>query len=162
MKTEKQNRREEEKKFKLRDKFDEIKRSVRGYKKYVIAAMIPLVLGFPEMLNTLSPRINTQSQLESKLGEERRKLEEKIGDNTIIHAELSARKGMPSYAKKISDGEYEIVLSKEDANVALLRHELYHIADRHLGSGEKIRNPLTYLFWHEPQAVIYAAFGLKL
>lgn len=70
-----------------------------------------------------------------------------------------------SQARKLSNGEYEIVLSPRGSNLSKLRHEFYHVADGHCyksGKGNSgLNNTLTYLFWYEPQARIYQTKGLK-
>lgn len=49
-------------------------------------------------------------------------------------------------------------------NDATLKHEVYHIADGHCDS--KTRNPLIfklkYIFYWEPQSIMYEAFGWEL
>ncbi len=125
--------------------------------------------GLQVVMNVKSPRINTKSQLESRLVEERRNLHEMIGDATIS-AILSTNGNDTPYAEKIGKRKYKIVLSKRNANVSILRHELYHIAKGHLEYQEKIQEKigeglqsyLIYLFWFEPQATIYEVIsGLK-
>lgn len=71
--------------------------------------------------------------------------------------------------RKLSDKRYVINLSKK-CRQSTIKHELYHIADGHCDSllednraghnGAYIM--AKYLFWHEPQAVLYEAFGLRL
>lgn len=110
------------------------------------------------IINYTSPPINSQSELEVLLKQERKKLE--IPQEKIIHAKLESYNG--SYAQKVAENEYEITLDNLslENNLNVLRHELYHIADGHCEEGNS--NFLLYLYWNEPQAVIYSLSDIKL
>jgi hypothetical protein len=116
-----------------------------------------------------SPPIKTESELELRLTEEKQRLG--LTDSTIIHAHLSQNKKENSYAKKLAPNEYEINLEPvEGHNIAVLRHELYHIKDGHLDDvkkisdsfGGKIEKILKYVYINEPQAILYHMTGIKL
>ncbi len=110
-----------------------------------------------------SQRIEDQSQLESKLLEERKKLREKIKDDVIIHASLDGDEhtSLP-HSEKIKDREYKIVLTQQCSDQDTLRHELYHIADGHFEDMDRIKYIKNiYYLWFEAQAVIYELTGLK-
>ena len=71
-------------------------------------------------------------------------------------------KGKIASSVKIKD-TYRISLDM-DCTLAELRHELYHIADGHcdLKFENKYAFRAVYLFYMEPQAALYSAFGWKL
>ena len=123
------------------------------------SAYIALLSGVQSVAFSRSPKIENQSQLELKLSEEREKLKGKIGKNIVITARLITDKDSSptAYARKIKEGEYEIVLSNLGASEHSLKHELYHIADGHIEN----KGHLAYFFHNEPQAEIYALTGLK-
>ena len=123
------------------------------------------LIGANVIHRAFSPSIKTQSELELKLEEERKRLG--IKDNIIIRANLSSNPDDNSYAKKLEDNVYEINLEPEVGhNLDVLRHELYHIADGHCDDGEKVSDSfiggLKYLYIYEPQAVLYSISGIKL
>ncbi|MEK6817681.1 MAG: hypothetical protein AABX80_02660 [Nanoarchaeota archaeon] len=113
------------------------------------------ILGIQVIPQEFSPKIN-KINLEQILNEERKRAG--INDTTKINVQLSNEEEEVSYAQKINNGEYKIVLPKISANKNVLRHELYHIADGHCD--EEFTN-LKYFFIHEPQATIYSITGLK-
>lgn len=124
------------------------------------------LFGVEIISNAVYPKISSQSDLEQILTRERETAG--INKDTIINARISNKKDSFSYAKKIFKGGYEIVLRKE-SSTAVLRHELYHIADRHCdhvfpkdNTIEKLDWFAKYLFWEEPKAALYGAFGWKL
>ena len=107
-----------------------------------------------------SPKISGQSELESKLVEERGKLNDRIGKNKIVHARISQDKKESSHCYKTPQGEYWVVLGTDDANISTLRHELHHLTDDDVpyeNSDASFGRKLKYLFWEEPRATIYAA-----
>ena len=108
-----------------------------------------------------SPKITTQSQLE-RLVEERRKLIDPNNNYKIISELVSYNRGVSGILK---DGTgYGILIGGDFANVSVLDHELYHILDNHYDNfpKTKVGETLKYLYWAEPQAIIYQAFGVKL
>jgi len=108
-----------------------------------------------------SPRIETQSQLESKLLEERKKL--KIKDSIIIHASLDGDEHTTlAHSEKIKNKEYKIVLTQSCRDEDTLKHELYHIADGHFEKIDKTKGVGHIKYgWLELQAEIYSVTGLK-
>jgi hypothetical protein len=48
------------------------------------------------------------------------------------------------------------------ANRKIVRHELYHIYDKHCDHDTKTKAELNYWFIEEPKAIIYSLTGLKL
>lgn len=125
------------------------------------------IVGVNGIHRAFSPKIRNQSELELRLKEERKKLQ--IGDHIKINAYLS--KSGDSYAKKLGPNEYEIKLEPLlGQNLDVLRHELYHIADGHCDYFEKMPNNFInglkhlgkYLYWDEPQAILYSIAGLEL
>lgn len=58
---------------------------------------------------------------------------------------------------------YKISVKKEYADLACVKHELYHIYGGHF---KKKRNPvldkLFYAYYYEPAAILYVVFGWKL
>jgi hypothetical protein len=130
-----------------------------------------LLIGFQGYSTIISPRIESQSELELKLDENKKRLSDKLGEDILIYPELSTKENAVSYACKINDKEYKIVLSDSSSDVGTLDHELYHIADGHLKNTKlncndppKMGNfseSMVYLFWYEPQATIYQVFGLR-
>ena len=108
-----------------------------------------------------SPKITTQNQLE-RLVEERRKLIDPNNNYKIISELVSYNRGVSGILK---DGTgYGILIGGDFANVNVLDHELYHILDHHFDNFPKteVGKTLKYLYWTEPQAIIYQAFGVKL
>ena len=104
------------------------------------------------------PRIEEQSLLEKHIEIERAKITE---NNDV---KITAKIGENSYAKKVGDNDYILSLKKGRSS-STLRHELYHILDGHCDENSELPLPLkklAYLFWHEPQAVLYESTGIKL
>lgn len=120
--------------------------------------------GCQKISDNISPKINSESQLESMLKEESKRAD--IGENVSIKIMLNAGdEGNHSYAEKLGEAGgvkcYEIGLRK-GAHVSDLKHELYHIVAGHLESDEEsFSADLKYFFWYEPQATIYELTGLK-
>lgn len=115
---------------------------------------------FEAVTDSNSPRIASQSELESKLVEERGKLNDRIGKNKIVHARISQDKKESSHCYKTPQGEYWVVLGTDNANISTLRHELHHLTDDDVpyeNSDASFGRKLKYLFWEEPRAAIYAA-----
>ena len=106
-------------------------------------------------LSTLfSQKIKNQSELELILQRERKKLD--IPDEIYINVNWVAES---SKAKKIGENKYEIDLRKGYQNVSVLKHELYHIKDRHLDHKTSL---IRYLFYEEPQATLYQVIGIRI
>ncbi len=108
-----------------------------------------------------SPRINNQSELETILKEERKKL--LIKDNYAIHVNLTDKN--IGNAGKIKENKYKINLGGKFRNISCLRHELYHIADGHCDDCLSRNIPyriIKYLCYYEPQAILYQVAGIKL
>ncbi len=118
------------------------------------------MIGTQSIANFTSPKIQSQTQLEQLLNQERKKIEP--NNEFKIRATLTVHDNACS--KKIKDNEYEIEMGSSFANETTLRHELYHILDGHFENIPKsgLNKWITYLFWVEPQATIYQATGLKL
>ncbi|MAG37824.1 hypothetical protein CMI45_00345 [Candidatus Pacearchaeota archaeon] len=125
----------------------------------------------------LSEKINSQSQLERVIDEEKEKLglgsvevEGKLVDKGFQYEGRDATKGIAAWAVKDWDDQYKIFLINGRGNTRDgVRHELYHLArgmeePTGKGSNKSTFNnwEADYLLSEEPQAVIYAATGLKL
>jgi hypothetical protein len=103
--------------------------------------------------NALSEKITSQQQLEIILKEE----QQILGNRDNIEAVFSTEElgGISGITK---DGQLTIGVSGSAATRNVVRHELYHIHDGHLGND----NIMLYLFLTEPQATIYSIAGIKL
>ena len=103
--------------------------------------------------NALSEKITSPQQLETILKEE----QQILGNRDNIQAWLSAEEtgGISGITK---DGQLKIGVGGSAATRCIVRHELYHIHDRHLGND----STMLYLFLFEPQATIYSITGIKL
>jgi len=112
--------------------------------------------------------IKSQSGLELILKDERKKLS--LKDSIKINVNLNKDKKHVAHSKKLGDKDYEISLSNDTYDITTLRHELYHIADGHFESQEKIDDSfqgkfiksIKYLYHDEPKAILYHMTGIKL
>ena len=113
-------------------------------------------------LDVQSPKITNESQLEQVIAEERMKIDPQ-NDYTIMGDLVDEDEGCAYWC---GYDLYGISIGGSHANVTTVRHELYHILDDHLvesdGPTASFPDLLMYLFWHEPQATIYQATGIKL
>ena len=135
------------------------------------------LVGFSKLASLNSPEIKSQGQLEQLLGEERASLE--IGEDIFINAIFNSDYiyGCYGYATvscswKSAEKEYTIIIPVS-GTVSDLKHEIYHIADGHTDWGYELTSRAMpedfddfkfwayYLFYAEPQAVIYELTGLK-
>ncbi len=123
-------------------------------KATLLTTYTSLLLGSQLVSRHFSPSINTQSQLEFILEEEKEKAG--IPKTTKVSANIENERLV--YSHKEGDKKYKVVLAKENSQLVLLRHELYHIADGHCDQPYYF---LRYFFWEEPQATIYSITGLK-
>jgi len=119
------------------------------------------LMGVSTISNKLSPKINSQTQLEEVVEREKKKLDPLNKFN--ISAKLSPRK--VAVSRSLRNGKYEIEIDENYATESRVKHELYHIIDGHCDDvymiKSKLGRNLKYLFWYEPQAVIYQSTGLK-
>ncbi len=114
-----------------------------------------------------SSRINTQTQLEKLVAQERRKIDN--SNNCIIYPILLPI-SIGGESRKLQDGVYEVRVGGDSANTIIVRHELYHILDGHFqaleGKSELDKSEfmrfLKYFLLYEPQARIYSITSLKL
>jgi len=109
-----------------------------------------------------SSEIRNKSHLEQVLENEQKKLE--IDNSLVINTRYDPKEEF-NYIRKIKEKEYEIVFKEWPVSVALIKHELYHLADGHLNYSEDQNiwlRSLRSLFLYEPQTIIYALTGLKL
>jgi len=113
-----------------------------------------LLMGAGGLSTLFSQKIKNQSELELILQRERKKLD--IPDEIYINVNWVAES---SKAKKIGENKYEIDLRKGYQNVSVLKHELYHIKDRHLDHKTSL---IRYLFYEEPQATLYQVIGIRI
>lgn len=144
-------------------------RTIKKIRKFLIGAFIagaayPASMALLDRYaDSIAVPFKNRSHLEDifkveakKLGIENKKIE------VIYDVELSGP--LVAYAQKVGQNEYKIVLGPTAYNTSSLKHELYHIADGHCDAYSKnsALGFLTYLFYYEPQSVIYSATGLKL
>ena len=92
----------------------------------------------------------------------RRKLIDPKNNYNIISELVPYNSGVSRTLK--DEAGYGILIGGDFANVSVLDHELYHILDNHYDNfpKTKVGETLKYLYWAEPQAIIYQAFGVKL
>ena len=135
---------------------------ILGVFSYVV---IPISL--QHIASNLATPIKNQKQLEQILQIEKKKLG--IKDKYIdvqFGPEKNYEAADTSYSRKIWNNKYKIVIHQTQRNEAILRHEVYHIADGHLDSIEEVNSDfgktLDYFLLHEPQASLYGSLGLKL
>lgn len=59
---------------------------------------------------------------------------------------------------------YKISVKKDYADLACVKHELYHIYGGHFSEKYRLRilNQLIYAYYYEPTAIVYVIFGWKL
>lgn len=119
-----------------------------------LSSYLVLLTGTQTISSVNSPKITSQNQLEQMLETEKKRLN---CDKPVV-AKLCDYDVAQS--KKNDKSVYEIDLGGKCSTLSTLRHELYHIADGHLD--EQICTNGRYLFWEEPQATMYEAFGLRL
>lgn len=94
-----------------------------------------------------SEKIKDKKQLGMMLKEE----SDKLGlDNTKIHARLGGAEGLVAMYKKLSDGEFEIILDGLGQNRGALKHELYHI-----------KNYPENSIIGETKCTLYSSLGIK-
>lgn len=106
-------------------------------------------------------KITSQEKLEQIIEIERKRIDP--NNNFIISGGLVSKNQARSDI--VRTNEYKITLGGHGADVSGVRHELYHILDGHFKNikpGEVNRNLFKYLFYFEPQAVIYESMGIKL
>jgi len=134
---------------------------ITGLSTILCLSYLNLLAGVNEISVLNQKKINSVSQLEQLAKIERKKINSK-NKSKIIYKLTSEDEG---YSEKSSEDKYKIVLGGKYANESMLKHELYHILDGHFKDTERLNSglqtELKYLFWYEPQAVIYATTGLK-
>lgn len=120
------------------------------------------LIGTEFVSNNLSPKINSQIELEQLVERERKKINP--NNNCVVFPILSSENEARSY--RMFNGWYVIDIGGKMAHESSLRHELYHILDGHcddvLKSKSNFQRELRYLFIYESQAAIYESTGLKL
>jgi|SRR3989338_2786281 len=115
------------------------------------AVYIASLAGLQLWAESRAPKIKSDSELVAMLGQEKGKL----GCSKNIAASIDYGNGS-SQSRKVGENKYQIVLNKNDADLAVLRHELYHI---HAGHAELQPTFFRYWFLGEPSAILYSAFG---
>lgn len=90
---------------------------------------------------------------QKKLGIEDKKIE------LILEETLEEKYKAHGAARKVGPNSYQIFLIPKELNDSIIKHEVYHIADGHCDSQGGV---ITYFFYYEPQARLYAAFGIEL
>jgi len=129
--------------------------------------------GVNEYLRRNSTKFENKKQLEEVLKSEIEKLEIK---NKLIKVQY--QKEDQADSRKTGTNEYVISIGPSFNNDNVLKHELYHIADGHCDYTYKLneiykKHPLLapavgfyntskYLFYNEPQAIIYTATGWEI
>ena len=139
---------------------------VTGYGVLYVAALCATSY-YADFKYSDSP-INSQEDLTRIVSEERKILN--IPDSIKIISEYYNSDKVVPNARKLNHNNYKIqigTLSLETRGT--VKHELYHIADGHCDLGEqqlfkesKLAFGVIYLFYGEPQAIIYSAFNIKL
>lgn len=119
-----------------------------------VLGYIGILCGVQTISHSTSPKITSQSRLEKVVKMERKKL------NIPPEIQIGAifRKDVACGAIKIEDEHYRIGINWLCNSESAVRHEIYHIADGHLGGNLSL---FKYLFWAESQATIYEVTGLK-
>lgn len=109
-----------------------------------------------------SPKINSVSQIEKIIEEEKKKLDIKPVLGIIVKL-TESEKGEATPNCINWKEQYVITIGGSFQNESVLRHELYHIFDGHLGKCPE-KKQFTYpyyFFWAEPRATFYQVTGLK-
>lgn len=108
-----------------------VKYGKKAVSTFLVANAIYIVgflIGVNTLSMTVSPRIESPSQLESILKRER----EKLGMQDNISIQVNLKDGpFNGNSGKTGEDEYKIVLTGRSRNISNLRHELYHIKDGH-------------------------------
>ncbi len=132
----------------------------KGIKRTLLAGAIayPTLFATDILSNFALERIDSQEELEEIVYEEATNL----GMNTdIIKCELEDEiEGWSAYGGGL-ENQY-IFLGGFLANRKMVRHELYHLYDKHCDHDTKLKEELNYWFVEEPKAIIYSFTGLKL
>jgi len=119
------------------------------------------IVGIQYIANLVSPRIQSQSQLERLLGQEW----DKFDTSRKYNISVKLVKEDTGRSRKLYNGDYEVKIGGDLANESTLRHELYHVFDGHCDDIHNVSPGLPrkfkYLFWYEPQATIYQVTGWK-
>lgn len=136
-----------------------------GFTSFAISATTLHVCGMAftqYAVSSFSDRITSESQLEQVARTEIEELNPSFDADIDYH--LTEHDAACAY--KVAEGEYGVVIGGDFAEETTLRHELYHIFDGHVKKMENIEYPpvemLRYLFYQEPQAIIYATTGIEL
>lgn len=111
------------------------------------------LLGSDAISAAKSPRLESQQHAEQIL---KKKMKELGIENKEIKLLWDYR---VSGARKVGQNQYELAISPLGKRFAVMDHELYHIADGHCDAG---KNWIKYLFYDEPQAILYQSLGIKL
>jgi len=138
-------------------KFSKIK---RGIKRTLLAGAIayPTLFATDLITNFTSQKIKSQEELEQIVHEEALKLDM---DPSIIKCEFKDNNaGSSAYGGDLK--YHHIFVGGLLANRKIVKHELYHIYDKHCDHNTKTKEELNYWFIEEPKAIIYSLTELKL
>ena len=148
-----------------------IKNRIRDYTINTVLSLVfaggMYFVGFlgvvPQVATLVSPKIKTQSQLETLVNKKMREMNfpKDIEMITRLKGDTIAGKG-----GELEENQYLIQLGGIFKTKNGLDHELYHVYDKHFEGlaklDSKFKKWIAYHFWYEPQAIIYSIFKLKL
>lgn len=126
-----------------------------------VLAYLGTLIGGHLIADINSPKLNSMSKIEAIIKEEKKKFG--IKPDLAVTVGLT-ESDMPSATLNCINGkeQYVIKIGGYSQNEAVLRHELYHIFDGHLGKCPKKKIAYQdYFFWAEPRATFYQLTGLK-
>jgi hypothetical protein len=109
-----------------------------------------LLGGLNKISTNNSEKIKSQEDLELILAEEKERLN--LNENIIV----SKKYIRTSFTTKYGDDSYSISLSSSQMNRGTLRHELFHIKDKHFDEDSNyLIDKIKYLFYYEPKTIIH-------
>ncbi|MCR4327700.1 MAG: hypothetical protein NUV46_03915 [Nanoarchaeota archaeon] len=98
-------------------------------------------------------KIHSKSELEQII--EKRKKEFGFKGEIVSKIDSTGEIVDVGGSRKMESGKYEVILNKDYLQNKALEHELYHIFDGHCERGY---DPISYIFWYEPKAMIHTLF----
>ena len=132
----------------------------KGIKRTLLAGAIayPSLFAIDLITDFTSKRIETQKELEKIVHEEALNLNM---NTDKIKCELKEKTtGSSAYGEKLE--YHHLFVGGLLANRKIVKHELYHIYDKHCNHETKLKEELNYWLIEEPQAIIYSLTGIKL